>query len=109
VTLKGKIAKIQLHTNQSHFRPSAATLKIPLFVWTSESYNRLFPKKRKNLEANIANKIGTENMFYTILDIANISTIDFDSTKSFAHPHFSPSMQKFYGDDKQARSFTQLP
>jgi glucan phosphoethanolaminetransferase (alkaline phosphatase superfamily) len=92
-----------------HFRPSAATLRVPLFVWTSASYNNIFPQKRRNLEANRSEKIGTENIFYTLLDIANIRTESFDSTKSFANGYFLPSQQKFYGDDEQARSFNRLP
>ena len=92
-----------------HFRPSAATLRVPLFIWTSESYNSVFPGKRLNLEANVSKKIGTENIFYTLSDIANITMEGFDSTRSFAHPAFVPSEQKFYGDDKHARLFRDLP
>jgi glucan phosphoethanolaminetransferase (alkaline phosphatase superfamily) len=92
-----------------HLRPSAATLRVPLFIWTSDSYNHRFAEKRRNLEASLAKKIGTENLFYTLLDIANIRTDAFDSTKSFAHPHFLPSQQKFYGDGERARWFSELP
>jgi glucan phosphoethanolaminetransferase (alkaline phosphatase superfamily) len=92
-----------------HFRPSAATLKVPLFIWTSDNFMKWFPAKRNYLELNVSKKIGTENIFYTLLDLANIGMEDFDSTKSFAHPDFLPSQQKFYGDDNHARLFSQLP
>ena len=92
-----------------HFRPSAATLRIPLFIWTSKSYNSVFERKRLNLEANVSKKIGTENIFYTLADMANITMDGFDSTKSFSHRAFAPSDQKFYGDDKHARLFRDLP
>lgn len=91
-----------------HFRPSASTLKVPLFIWTSPSYKSAFTGKRKHLELNAARKIGTENLFYTLLDVANISIESFDSTKSFASPHFVPSQQEFYGDDKHPRRFTEV-
>ena len=92
-----------------HFRPSAATLKVPLFIWTSKSYNSIFQAKRLNLEARVSEKIGAENIFYTLADIANITMQGFDSTKSFSHRAFVPSEQKFYGDDKHARLFRDLP
>lgn len=92
-----------------HFRPSSATLRVPLFIWTSKFYNSIFGGKRLNLEANLSKKIGTENIFYTLADIANITMEGFDSTKSFAHRAFVPSEQKFYGDDKHARLFGDLP
>ena len=92
-----------------HFRPSAATLQIPLFIWTSEGYKKIFPSKRSHLEKNMAKKIGTENIFYTQLDLANIGIDAFDSTKSFAHPGFVPSQQMYYGDERQGRLFSELP
>lgn len=91
-----------------HFSPSHATLRVPLFVWTSDSYRESFPGKLKNLEANVCKPVGTENIFYTLGDIANIRMDGFDSTKSFAHGAFVPSNQKFYGDDKRSHSFAQL-
>lgn len=91
-----------------HFRPSIATLKVPLFVWTSKLYQMTYPEKVRSLETNISKKIGSENMFHTILDMANITIRNSEFSKSFAHPDFRPGEQKFYGDDKRARSFTQL-
>ena len=92
-----------------HFRPSSATLRVPLFVWTSKSYNSIFPAKRLNMEANVSKRIGTENIFYTLADMANITMEGFDPTKSISHTVFVPSEQKFYGDDKHARLFRDLP
>ncbi len=92
-----------------HFRPSAATLRVPLFVWTSDSYKNIFPAKRANLEAHASMKIGTENLFYTLTDIANIRIEDFDPSRSFAHPDFIPSEQKYYGDDRKGHFFSTLP
>lgn len=92
-----------------HFRPSAATLRVPLFIWTSELYKNVFSAKRKHLVDNLSQKIGTENIFYTVTDIANITIDGFDSTKSFAHARFIPSQQKYYGDDRRGHLFSKLP
>jgi glucan phosphoethanolaminetransferase (alkaline phosphatase superfamily) len=92
-----------------HFRPSPATLHVPLFVWTSESYRNIYGEKIKSLTDNSMKKVGTENMFYTITDLANITFTGYDSTKSLASPFFRPSEQKFYGDEKRAQLYARLP
>ena len=91
-----------------HFRPSRATLRVPLFVWASDPYRKVFPDKWRHLEANLSSKIGIENLFHTVVDMANIRMDAFDSTRSIAHPAFIPSAQKFYDDDNRARLFIQL-
>jgi glucan phosphoethanolaminetransferase (alkaline phosphatase superfamily) len=91
-----------------HFRPSPATLRVPLFIWTSERYSKVYPDKRMNLEAHVSKKIGTENIFYTLSDLANIRIAGFDSSKSLANGNFRPSEQKYYGDDKRAHHFAAL-
>ncbi|HEU5147249.1 MAG TPA: phosphoethanolamine transferase [Chryseosolibacter sp.] len=92
-----------------HFRPSAATLKIPLFIWSSRAYDSIYRQKKNRLAANASAAIGSENIFYTLADMANIGMPGFDSTKSFANDRFVPSMQKFYGDDHRSRLFRELP
>lgn len=92
-----------------HFRPSASTLHVPLFLWTSAAYDSIFKEKRRFLERNLSKRIGAENIFYTLTDLANISITGYDETKSFASEKFSPSLQKFYDDDKRARLFSDLP
>lgn len=91
-----------------HFRPSAATLKVPLFIWTSEGYNSTYPTKRLQLEQNLAKKIGAENIFYTLVDLGNLTFPEFDSTKSISSPYFQPSLQKFYNDENRAVLYSDI-
>lgn len=97
-----------VHQLDFHFRPSAATLKIPLFIWTSPEYNDLYYLKRNWIEANAGKKIGAGNLFHTMLDIANIRVDGFDSTKSFSCPYFLERPQKYYNDDRQAVAFSEI-
>ena len=92
-----------------HFRPSAATLRVPLFFWSSPMYDSIYAQKKKNLVANASAAIGCENIFFTLADVANIGMPDFDPAKSLAHDRFVPSTQQFYGDDKRPRYFRDLP
>jgi glucan phosphoethanolaminetransferase (alkaline phosphatase superfamily) len=91
-----------------HFRPSPATLRVPLFIWTSAGYATTFPEKCKNLLKNTSRKVGTENIFYTGVDMANLRFPQFDSTKSLASADFQPSRQTFYGDGQESRLFTSV-
>ncbi len=79
-----------------HTTPTPYTLHIPFFIWLSDEYQKMFSEKKASLISHIQNKIGTENTFYTLLDIANISFPGFDSTKSIANPFFKDSKQRFY-------------
>ena len=77
------------------------TLHVPFFIWTSDGYPKKIPGKKEILSSHIKNKIGTENAFYTLLDLANISFPGFDSTKSIAHPSFKDNKQKYYIPNKE--------
>ena len=92
-----------------HFRASPATLRVPLFIWTSDGYATTFREKHENLLKNKSRKVGTENIFHTGVDMANLRFAQFDSTKSLASGNFQPSDQKFYADGQQARTLSQIP
>lgn len=91
-----------------HFRPSAATLKVPLFIWTSKTYNTAFHSKRLQLQQNLDKKIGAENIFYTLVDLGNVAFPGFDQTKSIASPYFQPSAQKFYNDENRPALYSDI-
>jgi len=58
-------------------------LQIPTFVWFSEKYRELYPEKIIAARGNIDKKISISNIFYSILDIADIRFDGFDSSMSF--------------------------
>jgi glucan phosphoethanolaminetransferase (alkaline phosphatase superfamily) len=69
------------HGNLSKF-----SLHIPFFVWTSDRYNRAYPAKQASIRENRHAPIGSDNLFYSLLDLANITYQDEDLTKSIASP-----------------------
>lgn len=92
-----------------HVKPSEATLHVPLFIWNSDGYQSLYKEKTRFLNKNRDQPIGTENIFYTLLDMANVSFIGFDSTKSISHPSFEANRQSYYDNNKQvSRRYTDL-
>jgi len=92
-----------------HVTPALATLHIPFFIWTSSTYKSLYQEKTSFLKAHQAKKIGTENAFYTVLDLANISFPGFNPDKSISSPTFRESAQLYYHNlDKKTYSYSEL-
>jgi len=57
---------------------------VPFFVWTSDEYNLQYPSKRENLVQNKDKKLNSANIFYSILDMANITFPEQKLSKSIA-------------------------
>lgn len=79
-----------------HTKPGPGTLHVPFFLWTSDVYCRQYPEKMQAVINNHHKKTGFENVFYTLLDLANINFPEMDAAKSIAGPGFQPSDQKYY-------------
>ena len=60
------------HVLHGSIKPTIFEVHIPLFVWTSEKYNRLFPQKKININGNTNKSITSSVVFYSLLDLANI-------------------------------------
>ena len=59
-------------------------LHVPFFVWTSDKYNYLYPAKTENLLSNKDKRLTSDCIFYSILDIADITFPEQNPTKSIA-------------------------
>lgn len=90
-----------------HLTASRTTLHIPLFIWTSKKYNAEYSSKKNTLLANRDRKIGENDIFYTLLDLSNVTYPGFDSTKSISSQHFQDSRQEYIEQgDKQVKYFS---
>ncbi|AHM63521.1 hypothetical protein D770_26390 [Flammeovirgaceae bacterium 311] len=78
-----------------HLKESPHTLHVPLFIWTSDLYRHLYPDKQKSLICNKDKKVGPENTFYTLLDLANIGIQEDEPFKSLANADYQDSEQKY--------------
>jgi len=59
-------------------------LHVPFFVWTSDKYDQQFPVKVENLLKNKDKRLTTDCIFYSFLDIADITFPEQNPTKSIA-------------------------
>lgn len=64
------------HTRPSDPESVHAGLQIPFFVYTTESYRKHFPNKNVRLLKAVDKTFNTEDIPYTIMDIANASFTD---------------------------------
>jgi len=60
-----------------------------MFVWTSALYNEVYPEKQQNLIRNKSQKLSANNIFYSLLDLANITYSHENLAKSFASETFT--------------------
>lgn len=66
-TLYDKSCKIAFHGHNTQFE-----FHVPAFVWYSSSYRERFPAKVAQLRRHQKARLSTENMFHTLLDMADI-------------------------------------
>jgi glucan phosphoethanolaminetransferase (alkaline phosphatase superfamily) len=93
-----------------HLTASRNTLHVPLFIWTSDRYNRIYPSKISALLSHQDSKIGENDIFYTLLNLANITFPGFDSTKSISSNAFKDSRQEYIEQgDNHPKYYSKLP
>lgn len=78
-----------------HLTASEITLHVPLFIWTSNEYNARYPDKQTALKVHSKLKISANNIFYTMIDMADITFPSFDSTSSISSEAFQEKPQQF--------------
>jgi len=59
-------------------------LHVPFFVWTSDKYNREYPEKEENMMQNKDKRLTSDCIFYSFLDMANITFPEQNLSKSIA-------------------------
>jgi glucan phosphoethanolaminetransferase (alkaline phosphatase superfamily) len=73
-------------------------LHVPFFVWTSNKYNQLYPEKEENMIENKAKKLTSDNIFYSFLDIADITFPEQDLSKSIASKQLKEDSTRYMID-----------
>ena len=66
---------------------------IPAFVWYSDLYAEQFPEKIKQLQRHRTARLSTENVFHTLLDMAEIRYPDENLSRSFVSAAWRPHIR----------------
>ncbi|MCD2516932.1 phosphoethanolamine transferase [Massilia sp. G4R7] len=80
-TLYDKSCKIAFHGHNTQYE-----FHVPAFVWYSDAYGERFPDKVDQLRKHRTFRLSTENMFHTVLDMADIRYPGERLDWSFVHP-----------------------
>ena len=97
--------KLSQHINSV---PSEYVASIPYFIWSSPAYRTSFTDKIKNLNANKDKPIGSQDLFYTLLDLSNIQYPNMDTSKSLASKTFQSSPQRILGGESKVYNYSDL-
>jgi glucan phosphoethanolaminetransferase (alkaline phosphatase superfamily) len=84
-TLYDNSCRIAFHGHNTQFE-----FHVPAFAWYSDQYQQRYPGKVDQLQRHRKARLATENMFHTLLDMADIRYPDDRLEWSFASPRFKP-------------------
>ncbi|TKB96773.1 phosphoethanolamine transferase [Pedobacter cryophilus] len=88
--------------------PSEYVASIPFFMWSSTTYQTSFKDKINNLNTNKDKPVGSQNIFYTQLDLSSIQYPNMDRSKSLASKTFESSPQRILGGDSKVYNYNDL-
>ncbi|MCR9011335.1 phosphoethanolamine transferase [Gabonibacter chumensis] len=74
--------------------PSRYMVEIPFLIWCSPLYKEMESQKVGQIAASVKRPYMTDDLIHTILDLANIGTTDFDSTRSVVNPAFNSKRKR---------------
>ncbi len=91
------------------YHPNFVTAKVPLFIWTDDAYAKKHPEKLENLRNNSNQKVSSAaSVFYTTIDIGNLSINGYDSTKSLSGNSYVPGKRLVLGENNTLYNFEDL-
>ncbi len=86
--------------------PSHYMLEVPLVIWASSAYKAHHPEVWAAIQAAVDRPYMTDDMIHTILQLAGIRTLEYNSAKSIISPNFvasRPRMVQGRDYDRQLR------
>lgn len=91
------------------YHPNFVTAKVPLFIWANDEYAKKYPEKLENLRNNSNQKVSSSpSVFYTLINIGNLSINGYDSTKSLSENSYLPGKRVVLGENGILYDFDKL-
>lgn len=85
--------------------PSTFIAHVPWFLWTSGSYMKIFPDKVAKLISHKSLPLCAKNVFYTLVDLGNLSFNDPNNCNNIASANFKVQPQLILGGDHKVFEF----
>lgn len=73
-----------------------SVIEIPMLIWTSKSFNELYPEKISALKNSVDKPYRTDLIIHTVLDLMDIRTESFNAAKSIVNKNFDTSFKRIY-------------
>ncbi len=91
------------------YHPNFVTANVPLFVWADDLYAKKYPEKIENLRENADKKVSSaQDVFYTMINMGNLSINGYDSTKSLSSKAFVPGKRLVLGENGILYNYDEL-
>jgi heptose-I-phosphate ethanolaminephosphotransferase len=71
--------------------PNHYMLEIPMIFWASDSFKSAYPQKWAAIRGAVDRPYMTDDIIHTLLDLADIHTMEYDTSKSIVNPAFDAS------------------
>jgi heptose-I-phosphate ethanolaminephosphotransferase len=77
-------------TGHGYPLPYKVEVEVPLMVWCNNLYRQKYPQKWQAIKSNLHAKITTEDLFFSMADLMNISFDDNNTKRSFFNKAYTP-------------------
>lgn len=74
--------------------PNHYMLEVPMIIWASEQFKAKYPEKWAAIRSAVNRPYMTDDMIHTILDLADIRTVEYNPAKSLVNPGFDAGRQR---------------
>ena len=71
-------------------------IEIPMIAWGSKGFLERYPEKVQCIKKALDRPYMTDDIIHSILDLLEIKTIDYDSSRSIFSPNFNGKRQRIY-------------
>ena len=71
-------------------------VEIPFIIYVSNKFKEKYPEVIKNIEKSLNKPYMTDDLIYTVLEIAQIKTKEFDETRSIINEKYNSSRKRIF-------------
>lgn len=76
--------------------PSRHMIEIPVIMWASNKFKEKYPEKWAAIQAAVNRPYMTDDMIYTVMDLIDVKTAEFDPAKSIINAQFNASRPRIF-------------
>ncbi|MBR1759645.1 MAG: phosphoethanolamine transferase [Schwartzia sp.] len=79
--------------------PDRHMIEIPVIFWASKQFRDKYPEKWEAIEEAADRPYRTDDMIHTVMELADIKTVEWEPKKSVINEEFDASRPRFFGEE----------